>query len=354
VDLQLNLFAIPCETSQIEPSLRRTILPTRSPIADRLEKSANSLQATIDQKINPSISEQRPTPRRQRISDEMRKEGLILQLVQAWLRSIATQHRTNQLNPLFNNFRSRADVEALARVSQLSTASLARAFASKSSNCEKLSALGLKSPELLLEAVSVLNATSSIAEPKIDVTAARLHLEAIWAQAPDYFPTPDDLIAKMIGFAAIEPSDICLEPSAGSGSIALALRAIGVEQIDCVESYRVLRQALELQRFRLVGSDFLEMQPSATYNKILMNPPFGKNVYVQHIQHAYRFLARGGRLVAIAPCGYETATVGAPKKFREWLNTLNFMDFNNGRDAFAVGDRPIKIETKIIVIYKGG
>lgn len=284
----------------------------------------------------------------------MRQDGQALQVVQSWLRTIATQHRTNQLNPLFKHIRSRADVEALARVSDLSAASLARAFASKSSNCEKLSALGLKNPELALEAVSVLKATSSVEEPKIDVTAAKLHLEAIWAQAPDYFPTPDELIARMIGFAAIEPSDICLEPSAGSGSIALALQAIGVEQIDCVESYRVLRQALELQRFRLVGSDFLEMQPSATYNKILMNPPFGKNVYVQHIQHAYKFLAPGGRLVAIAPCGYETATVGAPKKFREWLNTLNFMDFNNGRDAFAVGDRPIKIETKIIVIYKGG
>jgi Methyltransferase small domain len=204
----------------------------------------------------------------------------------------------------------------------------------------------------LLEAVSVLNATSSIAEPKIDVTAARLHLEAIWAKAPDYFPTPDELIARMIGFAAIESSDICLEPSAGSGSIALALRATGVAQIDCVENYPILRQALELEKFNLVGNDFLEMQPSATYNKILMNPPFGKHSYAQHIQHAYKFLAPGGRLVAIAPGGYETATVGAPKKFREWLNTLDFMDFNNGRDAFNTGDRPIKIETITIVINK--
>jgi hypothetical protein len=144
MDLQLDLFAISCETNLIKPCLQQNILPSSSPIADRMEKLANSLQAISDQKINPSISEQRPTPRRQRIADEMRKEGLILQLVQAWLRSIATQHRTNQLNPLFNNFRSRADVEALARVSQLSTASLTRAFASKSSKCEKLSALGLK------------------------------------------------------------------------------------------------------------------------------------------------------------------------------------------------------------------
>lgn len=63
MDLQLNLFvASPCKTSQIEASLQETIPPKPSPIADRMEKLANSLQSTINQKMNPSIGDQRPTP----------------------------------------------------------------------------------------------------------------------------------------------------------------------------------------------------------------------------------------------------------------------------------------------------
>jgi Methyltransferase small domain len=330
------------------------LVPSTNLIADRLSKSADGLQKVIDQKLNPSIGNQRPTHRRQRIADGMRKDGESMQLTQSWLRTLAAQHQASEVHPLLYLLRSRADVELLARISGYTASTLARLFGQDCHDSKRLTALGLSTPELVFTAILILKES---AEPAVEqcqkaATVRKLHLDAIWSKAPDFFPTPDDLIAKMLRSVAINSTDRCLEPSAGSGVIAKALRDKGVTHIDCVENYYTLRQTLELQDFKLVGSNFLDMQPSPVYDKILMNPPFSKNVYADHIRHAYKFLVPGGCLVAIAPSGYTTAGNGIPKRFREWLEQLDCYQMENGREAFDEGDRPIKISTMTIVINR--
>ena len=48
-----------------------------------------------------------------------------------------------------------------------------------------------------------------------------------------------------------------LEPWAGTGDLASAIAFDGVSNIDCFELHPLLKQALILQGFNLVGGDFL-------------------------------------------------------------------------------------------------
>ena len=51
----------------------------------------------------------------------------------------------------------------------------------------------------------------------------------------------------------------------------------------------------------VVTGNFLEAEPVAVFDKIVMNPPFYGRHYVKHVRHALRFLRPGGELVAILP-----------------------------------------------------
>lgn len=68
-------------------------------------------------------------------------------------------------------------------------------------------------------------------EPSIE----QIKKTAIEQQVWDFYPTPKDLIHKMIAVALVQPHHHVLEPSAGSGDLASAIARTGVNQIDCFE-----------------------------------------------------------------------------------------------------------------------
>jgi hypothetical protein len=93
-----------------------------------------------------------------------------------------------------------------------------------------------------------------------------------------------------------------LEPSAGRGAIARRIRErLPNAQIDCFEIDPVNREALEAQGFNVIGHDFLEADIKGDYHFVVMNPPFERDAYVAHVTKAYSYVARGGKLGAIAP-----------------------------------------------------
>lgn len=123
--------------------------------------------------------------------------------------------------------------------------------------------------------------------------------------APQLFPTPADLAARMVELAEIEPTHRVLEPSAGTGSI---LKAIG-NQPDKV-AVEVNPRLVELlshcgvSGLSIHQGDFLEQNGNlGKFDRILMNPPFENASDIRHIEHALRFLKPRGRLVAICANG---------------------------------------------------
>ena len=123
--------------------------------------------------------------------------------------------------------------------------------------------------------------------------------------APQLFPTPRDLAARMVEMAGIWPADRVLEPSAGTGNILAEIYKKAEKNIVAVEINSRLGVMLEGKAAAIIHGDFLECSPEflGLFDKILMNPPFENADDIKHIEHARKFLKPGGRLVAICANG---------------------------------------------------
>lgn len=128
-------------------------------------------------------------------------------------------------------------------------------------------------------------------------------------QAFNLFQTPPELAARLVGL--LGACGRTLEPSAGLGRLYRALRAshkhspvVLVEQSPacCSELYRATEGDAAC---RLIQGDWLEQSPDVLglFDRIVMNPPFKMGRDVKHIEHALKFLAPSGRLVAICGTG---------------------------------------------------
>jgi phospholipid N-methyltransferase len=127
-------------------------------------------------------------------------------------------------------------------------------------------------------------------------------VEAI--SAPQLFPTPPELAARMAEMLDIQPGDRVLEPSAGTGALLDALPAEC--EIEAVEINAALAERLRVNYpgALVFTGDFMDYDPDGgQFNKIIMNPPFINALDIKHIKHAAGMLAPGGVLVAICAGG---------------------------------------------------
>lgn len=119
--------------------------------------------------------------------------------------------------------------------------------------------------------------------------------------APQLFPTPPELAARVVAAAEVRAGDRTLEPSAGTGAIVRAAQAAGAE-IVAVEINPNL--AATLHGCTVVAGDFLEQNGNlGMFDRIVMNPPFSGASDIAHVLHAREFLRPGGRLAAIVANG---------------------------------------------------
>lgn len=123
--------------------------------------------------------------------------------------------------------------------------------------------------------------------------------------APQLFPTPLAIAARMVELAEIEPGHRVLEPSAGTGNI---LRAIGPgpDKVAVEINPQLVEQLAKagISGLHIHQADFLACNGNlGMFDRIVMNPPFERGADIQHIQHALGMLAPGGRLVALCASG---------------------------------------------------
>lgn len=164
----------------------------------------------------------------------------------------------------------------------------------------------------------------------------------------DFFPTPPKLVERMVEEANIGPGMRVLEPSAGKGDIADALRAAGDKvNVDTVESSSTLRDLLEAKGHDVVGHDFMDYNPEEKYDRIVMNPPFGTDNGASHVQHAYDLLKPGGRLVAIMGDGAR-----GREQFDRWLESVGGTTEPLPEGSFKSSFRPTGVNTRLITVDK--
>ena len=116
-----------------------------------------------------------------------------------------------------------------------------------------------------------------------------------------------------------------LEPQAGQGNMVEVLKDLYQEipQIDCCEIDEFSRDVLKRKGFNVIGENFLDLQPNPIYRWVIMNPPFNGKCgdYVDHIQHAFKFLNERGRLLAIVPESFLNSKIKRIVDFRNWVFT---------------------------------
>ena len=181
------------------------------------------------------------------------------------------------------------------------------------------------------------------------------------------FSTPPTLAYLAARLLNPKPDDIVLEPSAGTGSLAIWPRAVGAKVI-CNETslrrFSLLRCVLNFDPFPL-DAEFIDdllpadIEPTA----VLMNPPFSSTsgrvkstnpIYgARHVASALRRLKDGGRLVAIVS---EAMSFHHPS-FSEWwqriacLCNIRANLTLDGKEYAKYGAAP---DVQILVIDKTG
>lgn len=148
------------------------------------------------------------------------------------------------------------------------------------------------------------------------------------------FYTPPAIAEIAVARAWITAEHDVLEPSAGGGALLTEIVKYGPRNTTAVEIDDATMMLLTEKWFdqvRLVHADFLLLTPRVgneakkrktdllLHDRIVMNPPFTDGQDVQHVAHAFKFLKRGGRLVAIMPPAIQFRQDRRYEDFRQWL-----------------------------------
>jgi hypothetical protein len=172
-----------------------------------------------------------------------------------------------------------------------------------------------------------------------------------------FYPSPPDVVRTLLREAEVYETDTILEPSAGDGAIVDGLLRTGA-RVDAIEvdedRCRRLGALHRHSRLSITRGNFIQVPQRPTYTKVVMNPPFSGTHWIDHIVHAFGFLAPGGHLVAVVPASAEFGESRRLVEFREWAEARAerpwrvFQDLPEG--SFAPSGT--RIQTSILHLRK--
>ena len=137
----------------------------------------------------------------------------------------------------------------------------------------------------------------------------------------DFFATPAALAREAVEAAGIEPGMLVAEPSAGRGAIAAVMAEIvGTANVHAYELLPDHVKVLREMGLQVHEGDFLAQPARPIFDRIVMNPPFGQQADMKHVQHALKMLKPTGRLVAITSPAHEHRKSKQADEFRALMN----------------------------------
>lgn len=168
----------------------------------------------------------------------------------------------------------------------------------------------------------------------------------------DNFPSPPWIVQLLLESAQIQGGELCLEPSSGSGNLAIALQQAGVI-VNCIETNPDYQFQLIQQGFKVIGSDFL-LTPNLqdAFDLIVMNPPFSEQI--SHVRRAFACLKPQGRLVALishSPWQYHRPFY---QQFRTWLQGINAEIRELPSGLFLNAEHRADVSCVLLIINKYG
>ena len=140
----------------------------------------------------------------------------------------------------------------------------------------------------------------------------------------EQFFTPPDVADQVVRLAQIEGTMRVLEPSAGGGALIAAIaKAHSAAIIHAIEIDPRLVGELRnkfMLRATIAEGDFLRVDWREAFERIVMNPPFGRGADMAHVTKALSVLKPGGILVAIMSPHWTFASDGPAERFRGLVN----------------------------------
>jgi phospholipid N-methyltransferase len=290
--------------------------------ADKLLKTADNMQKTIDNKINPACGDQNYTARRARMATSMMEDGYKLEKIQRVLYGLSDMWRNGSISPLLENVTSKTTVETIFTYPNFMNCKRDSWMYETREKLEKMGINYSNYDEIKSLLVGLSEGGTNREEEK-----RKRELEnkakSLIGQIPGFFPTPSKVAAEIVEKANIEPGNKVLEPSAGSGNLAEAIKNNCPDaELDTIEYNYALCELLEVKGFKVIANDFMTYSNGKRFDRIVMNPPFETGQDIEHVKHAYELLGENGRLVSIMSVGPFFRNDRKAVEFREWFDSV--------------------------------
>jgi hypothetical protein len=225
---------------------------------------------------------------------------------------------------------------------------------------KKSDRLGITSKEVCQEMRNLIKTLGTVNETPEQIKERELKkllAEIRSANIPGFYPTPDDLIDKMLDYANIDEYHSILEPSAGIGSIldrivSKRTNPSPMMGIDCCELNYTLANILMKKGYCVKSNDIYNMIYNHGYDRIIMNPPFEYGEDIEQVMFCFKkHLKYGGRLVSIMSAGVKSNTKSKYIYFRNWVEENNGYFIDNGQ-AFKETFNSTGVSSVTLIIDK--
>lgn len=172
----------------------------------------------------------------------------------------------------------------------------------------------------------------------------------------EFYPTPHDLIQKMISGIDFEFVESVLEPSAGKGDLADSIEKQidrrrsnnRKSMIDCIEIDENLQHILTGKGYRVVHNDFLTYHSHKRYDLIVMNPPFSNGD--EHLMKALDMQKDGGIIVCILNAEtLHNQHTNRRKTLADILHSYQ-AEITYIQDAFTKAERKTDVEIALVKV----
>lgn len=172
----------------------------------------------------------------------------------------------------------------------------------------------------------------------------------------EFYPTPRNLIDRMLEYVDFNLTENILEPSAGKGDICDAIvnkdkarnyHSSIKDKIDTIEIDENLQHILRGKEYKVVHNDFLTFHTYKRYHLIIMNPPFSNGD--KHLLKAIEMQEEhGGQVVCLLNA--ETIDNSYTNIRKDLLNRLerHDADVQYIDDAFTDAERKTKVRVALI------
>ena len=177
----------------------------------------------------------------------------------------------------------------------------------------------------------------------------------------DFYPTPVNLVEKMLQSVDFAKIHTILEPSAGKGDILEYLKEKQDNgsyrtnwkpikfDFDCIEIEEELRGMLKQKGYRVVFDDFLKFDTMKQYDLIIMNPPFSDGD--KHLLKAIKMQERnGGAIICLLNAEtlkntYSNSRKELVQKIQEYNGQIEYV-----KNGFIDAERKTNVEIALIRI----